>query len=140
MKCPSCGREIPSDSIYCPYCGLKISDECRRALHEKLKELKDTRSSAVFTAVVSVLSIFLAVFSFYFARLPLIETEWRCIATFYGTCILHIPEFRVSYPHRDFFIASGTLFIIVSVICAIACIYYINRGNQITNTIKESCR
>ncbi|HFC49694.1 MAG TPA: zinc-ribbon domain-containing protein, partial [Thermofilum sp.] len=24
-KCPYCGREIPADSVFCPYCGKKLS-------------------------------------------------------------------------------------------------------------------
>jgi DNA-directed RNA polymerase subunit RPC12/RpoP len=27
IKCPSCGGQIPSDSIYCPLCGSKVAEE-----------------------------------------------------------------------------------------------------------------
>jgi hypothetical protein len=27
IECPSCGGQIPSDSIYCPLCGSKVAEE-----------------------------------------------------------------------------------------------------------------
>jgi len=27
IECPSCGRQIPSDSIYCPLCGSRVAEE-----------------------------------------------------------------------------------------------------------------
>ncbi len=45
MFCEKCGREIPEDSIYCAYCGIKLSPEAKASDWEEAARLRELQEA-----------------------------------------------------------------------------------------------
>lgn len=85
MKCPSCGKDVPEDANYCPYCGTRLQEKKSGELaHEELAELRHNELIAI---VFSIAFMGFAILFAYMANLSVVEIEWTCVVKLYGSCI-----------------------------------------------------
>ncbi|HDD26765.1 MAG TPA: zinc ribbon domain-containing protein [Acidilobales archaeon] len=76
VKCPKCGKEVPPDAQFCPYCGTKISTSSTSSLSIDVKYLRRvyislstafinqfmlTASLALLTLIVIILRNYVAI-------------------------------------------------------------------------------
>jgi hypothetical protein len=56
MKCPKCGSEIPEDSIYCKFCGIRqgkyVTEEFSVAANDVLKRVQELLHEGNITRIV----------------------------------------------------------------------------------------
>jgi hypothetical protein len=76
LKCPKCGKEAPSEAIYCPYCGSKLrtSEINVEALRMRLEELRHDEKICLF---ISVIGLAFLLFGVWLYSLTMTRYEWR---------------------------------------------------------------
>jgi hypothetical protein len=106
-KCPKCGKEVPLEAIYCPYCSTKLEVNSD-AIKIRLEELRHNENLGYFFFAIGIVII---LFSFWLSTL----TEKRSFL-FY----------EVSYhPYLDLAI---WLFILGGIILALGCLMAVYYG------------
>lgn len=148
MKCPNCGKDVPEDARYCPYCGGRLQEVGVKSSHEVhtepgrkdllREELAELRHRELITTVFGVISAVVAGLSFGLMNLTILKTEWRCVVTLYGSCIWALPEFKTEQPYKDSGLIMGLLSIALAIIFFGMSIYYSEKRRQIINELKDS--
>lgn len=65
MKCPNCTKEIPNDSVFCEWCGIKIQDIINlKANEEMVKQFLEKKAVLFPKTKISVISELLLKMSF----------------------------------------------------------------------------
>jgi RNA polymerase subunit RPABC4/transcription elongation factor Spt4 len=104
VECPKCGRTIPDDSVYCPYCGYGIKPSSRSA---------QVWTGGTLIVVAAVASLILFVLSFY-ALLniyswypPLVAQSWfvydQLLTVFSFTgCLFGLSAATLSFTRKSY--------------------------------------
>jgi RNA polymerase subunit RPABC4/transcription elongation factor Spt4 len=104
VECPKCGRTIPDDSVYCPYCGYGIKASARSA---------QVWAGGTLMIVGAVASLILFILSFYALSNiynwypPLVAQSWlvydQLLTVFSFTgCLSGLPAATLSFTRKSY--------------------------------------